>query len=129
MTKDLALVVDAEIVASEAPMDRHFDDFHIAGFTYHDGVDVFSELKIGTMLTLLAEPDNRYDNFAVAIYYREHKLGYIPKGKNKYIGKFLNFGHADLFDVKINRISPEEHPEHQIGIVVKIKNVNHKKGA
>jgi hypothetical protein len=24
--------------------------------------------------------------------------------------------------MKINRISPEEHPEHQIGVVVKIKN-------
>ena len=102
-------------------MDRHFDDFHIAGFTYHDGVDVFNELKIGTELTFIAEPENKYDSYAVAIYFGKSKLGYIPHGKNKYISKFLNFGHTGLFDVKINRISPEEHPEHQISVVVKIK--------
>jgi len=122
MAKDSTPVADAETEA----MDRHFDDFHIAGFTYHDGVDVFDELKIGTALTLVAEPDNRYDNFAVALYYRGHKLGYIPRGKNKFIGKFLNFGHTELFDVKINRISPEEHPERQVSVVVKIRNINPK---
>jgi hypothetical protein len=122
MTKDLALVTEAEIVVTEmSPLDRHFDDFHIAGFTYHDGVDVFNELKIGTDLALVAEPENKYDNYAVAVYFHEHKLGYVPRGKNKYISKFLNFGHTDIFDIKVNRISPEEHPEHQIGVVVKIK--------
>ena len=25
--------------------DRHFSDFHIAGFTYYDGIDVFNDLK------------------------------------------------------------------------------------
>jgi hypothetical protein len=127
MTKDLALVEDAEVVPNEMPhMDRYFDDFHIAGFTYHDGVDVFSELKIGAELTLAAEPENKYDTYAVAVFYHNHKLGYIPRGKNKYISKFLNFGHTGLFDIKINRVSPEEHPEHQIGVVVKIKDKTEK---
>jgi hypothetical protein len=127
MTKDLTLVEDAEIAIIEEPMDKHFDNFHIAGFTYHDGVDVFNELKIGTELVLIAEPDNKYDCYAVAIYFNGHKLGYIPKGRNKYISKFLNFGHTNLFEIKINRISPEEHPEHQIGIVVKIKDISKSK--
>jgi hypothetical protein len=124
MKKDLVPVVDAEIIVDEeaAVMDKHFDNFHIAGFTYHDGVDVFGELKIGTELNMIVEPDNKYDAYAVAIYFKEHKLGYIPRGNNKYISKFLNFGHTDLFEMKVNRISPEEHPEHQIGVVVKIKN-------
>ena len=26
--------------------DRHFSTFHIAGFTYYNGVDVFENLKI-----------------------------------------------------------------------------------
>jgi hypothetical protein len=120
MTKALD---DTNIVPpdSEMVMDKHFDNFNIAGFTYHDGVDVFSELKIGTELILKVEPDNKHDTFAVAIYYKTHKLGYIPRGKNTMISKFLNFGHTNLFDIKINRVSPEEHPEQQIGVIVKIK--------
>ncbi len=114
---------DAQIEYLPEPtpsMDRYFEDFHIAGFVYYDGVEVFNELKIGTELTLIVEPQNKYDIFAVAIYYQNHKLGYIPRSHNKYISKFLNLGHKDIFEVKINRISPEENPENQIGVVIKI---------
>ncbi|MDR2509255.1 MAG: HIRAN domain-containing protein [Spirochaetaceae bacterium] len=117
---------EALAIEEAAQMDRHFNDFHVAGFTYYDGVDVFAELKIGTELAFAAEPQNKYDNCAVAIYYKNYKLGYIPHGKNKYISKFLNFGHSGLFEVKINRISPEEHPEQQISVVVKIKDITQK---
>ncbi|MDR3245998.1 MAG: HIRAN domain-containing protein, partial [Prevotellaceae bacterium] len=69
--------------------DRHFANFHIAGFTYYDGVDVFYELRIGTKLILKAEPTNQFDAYAVAIYYNDTKLGYVPREKNKEISKFL----------------------------------------
>jgi hypothetical protein len=102
-------------------LDRHYDNFNIAGFTYYDGVDVFNELKIGSELHFVVEPENKFDESAVAIYFRESKLGYVPQNKNKYISKFLYFGHVDLFEVKINKISPIDHPEQQVSVVVKIK--------
>jgi hypothetical protein len=111
---------DDEPNSETIEIDRHFDNFNIAGFTYHDGVDVFDELKIGVPLSLVPEPNNSHDAYAVAIYYKDHKLGYVPKDRNKFISKFLNFGHTDLFEVKINRVSPEDHPEQQIGVVVRI---------
>jgi hypothetical protein len=40
----------------------------MAGFTYCDGIEVFSNLKIGSPLTLKAEPENKYDPSAVAIF-------------------------------------------------------------
>ena len=101
-------------------MNNYFANFNIAGFMYYDGVDVFQELKIGTELKLVPEPENKHDEYAVALYYGEHKLGFIPRGTNREIGKLLHFGY-DAFTVKINRISPEEHPNNQIGVVVKVK--------
>jgi len=101
--------------------DRHFANFHIAGFTYHNGVDVFELLKIGTKLSLKAEPKNRFDPNAVAIYYRENKLGFVPKSENEMLRKFLNLGYSDIFEVKISQVSPDEHPERQIRVVVRIK--------
>ena len=41
--------------------DKYYSNFHIAGFTYYNGVDVFDKLKIGVKLRLKAEPKNRYD--------------------------------------------------------------------
>jgi len=101
--------------------DRHFATFHIAGFTYYNGVDVFENLKIGTELLLKAEPENRFDPNAVAIYYQEEKLGFVPRGENQMLCKFLNLGYFDLFEVKISQVSPETHPEKQIRVVVRIK--------
>ena len=104
--------------------DRHFSSFHIAGFTYYDGVDVFENLKIGTPLLLKAEPENRYDPNAVAIYFQKNKLGFVPRTENEALSKFLNLGYSDLFEVKINQISPEEHPERQVRVVVRINKRN-----
>ena len=101
--------------------DRHFSTFHIAGFTYYNGVDVFENLKIGKELLLKAEPENPFDPNAVAIYYEKEKLGFIPKDENELIRKFLNLGHTELFEVKINQVSPDAYPEKQIRVVVRIK--------
>jgi hypothetical protein len=104
--------------------DRHFANFHIAGFTYYNGVDVFENLKIGTKLTLQAEPENAFDPNAIAIYYENDKLGFVPRGENELIRKFLNLGYTNMFEVKINQISPESHPEKQVRVVVRINEHN-----
>jgi len=100
--------------------ERYFTNFHIAGFTFYDGIDVFQQLTIGAILTLKAEPENKFDPYAVAIYFNETKLGYIPKKKNEEISKFLNLGYSQLFEAHINRITADTHPEEQIGVVVRI---------
>ena len=99
---------------------QFYASFHIAGFTYWNGIEVFDLLKIGAKLHLEAEPTNGYDPNAVKILFKETMLGYIPRDNNGDISKFLRLGHIDLFDIRINRITPESHPEKQINIVVRI---------
>jgi hypothetical protein len=106
--------------------DRNILTCNIAGFTYYDGIDVINELTIGDHLTLVAEPENKFDPYAVAIYYNATKLGFVPSGENKLINQFLQLGYTDLFEVRINRISPESHPEKQIGILLRIKKIEGK---
>ena len=103
---------------------KHFADFHIAGFTYYNGVDVFENFKIGTQLALKAEPENRFDPNAVAIYYKEEKIGFVPKTENEMLSKFLNLGYSDLFEANISQISPNSHPEKQIWVLVRLKAKN-----
>ena len=100
--------------------DRHFANYYIAGFTYYDGVDVFEDLKIGAQLVFKREPENAYDPNAVAIYYGEHKLGFVPRDENETLKKFLDLGYSDLFEVKISQVSPDANPEKQVRVVVRI---------
>lgn len=99
---------------------RHYLNFDIAGFSYWEGCEVFSKLKMGTQLRFEREDNKKFDPYAVAIYYKEFKLGYIPRGENNHISKFLELGHTHLFEVRINRLTPDVHTEHQVGVIVYI---------
>lgn len=99
---------------------RHFTHFFIAGFTYYDGALVFNKLKIGTNLRMQREPGNRFDAKAVAIYYKDAHLGYVPRTDNDAICKILEMGH-DIFGMVVLQINPSANPENQIGVKVFVK--------
>lgn len=100
----------------------HLDNFHIAGFGYWDGCEAFEHLKVGTKLDLIREIDNAFDPYAVAIYYGEYKLGFIPRGSNHDISKYLDMGLEDIYEVRITRITPDVRPEQQVEVIIYIKN-------
>ena len=100
---------------------RHFTHFAIAGFTYYDGSMAFGELKIGSPLQLVYEPTNKYDPKAVIVKFNDFKLGYIPCGENNEISKLLEMGYTNIFDVRIQRLDPTEHPEQQVSVIVYLK--------
>ena len=102
----------------------HLANFHIAGFGYWEGCEAFEQLKIGTKLELVREADNRFDPYAVAIYYGEYKLGFIPRGSNHDISKYLDMGLDDIYEVRITRITPDVHPEQQVEVIVYINDQN-----
>ena len=64
----------------------------IAGFQYYDGEQVFSELWVGTPLLLIREQDNTYDKNAVAVHFKQYKLGFVPKADNTAIAQMLDRG-------------------------------------
>ena len=68
---------------------RYIVDFHVAGFTYYDGLDVINELSLGQPVSLIVETDNPYDSEAVVIYYKDKKIGYVPKEKNSFLSTLL----------------------------------------
>ena len=99
---------------------RNLLDCHIAGFAYYDGLEVISELKLGTPVELKAEVDNPYDPEAMVIYFAGKELGYVPQTKNGYISNLLYFGYSSIVEAKISYHNPEAHSENQFHIVIKI---------
>lgn len=96
---------------------EHLSNFSIAGFTYYEGALAFEHLKIGTKLRLELDEANKYDPRAVAIYFENKKLGFIPRSENRIFYKLLKVGFEN-FEARVQRIAPQEHPEEQLRVVV-----------
>ena len=64
----------------------------IAGFQYHQGEYFWKELTVGDKLQLRREPDNPYDENAVAIYWEGIKLGYLPRVENIVVARMMDKG-------------------------------------
>jgi hypothetical protein len=110
-----------KVIAQRIESRRHLLHCDIAGFTYWDGCMALESLKIGTQLQLVREEDNKFDPYAIAVYYQDMKLGFIPRGEKHDLSKFLEMGYEDLFEVRVNKLDLDEHPEAQVGIIVYLK--------
>ena len=100
---------------------KHFLHCNIAGFTYWDGCLAMSQLEVGTKLEMVRDEDNKHDPDAVALYFKDYKLGYIPASHNEIISQLIDMGHGGIFDVYVNRVSKDAHPESQVHINIYIK--------
>lgn len=106
-------------------------DCHLAGRKYHDVDEVWDELKVGTVLRMERDKENRYDANAVAVIYErkdrkgvvedEFLIGYIPRNNNEMIANFLEMGWNDIFECRISKINPDTHPEEQVYLTIKIR--------
>ena len=100
-------------------------DCHLAGRMYHDADEVWNDLKVGTILKLERDKDNRHDVNAVMVVYEkdgeEYKIGYIPRGENETLANLLEMGWNNIFECRICKINEEAHPERQVHLTIKIK--------
>ena len=81
-------------------------------------------MKVGTILKLERDKENRFDPYAVMVVFKkkdeEYLLGYIPRGENETISNLLEMGWASIFECRISKIEPEVHSEEQIHLAIKI---------
>ena len=66
----------------------------LAGFRHHRAAGIWPFLKPGLELRLRREAWNHHDPQAVAVYYRQEKLGYLPRTDNASIARWLDQGRA-----------------------------------
>ena len=98
---------------------------NVAGFSHYAGCVVFNELKIGTPLHLVREDENPHDHDAVAIFYGDTHIGYVPSSKNDQLATMLDLGYGDIFEVYVQGLDPMAHPENQVQIGIFIKAKDH----
>lgn len=94
---------------------------NVAAFSYYKGEEVIGLLKAGKKIRLVREKENKYDKQAVAVFFGDTHIGYIPRQQNEALSKLLDMGYADIFETSINRVDTNVHPEQQVQIVIYLK--------
>ena len=99
--------------------------FTIAGVKFHQYKEALATggLTVNSHLTLVPEPENQYDNTAVAIYWEGYKLGYIPAKGNEDVKKRLVDKGVEGVICFILECNTEDTPWNMFKIIVEIPNV------
>jgi hypothetical protein len=79
-------------------------------------VDLKDMLRSGDDLTLGRDHDNAYDFFAVGVFWKGVKLGYLPSTENIVIANLLDSGVS--MHVYIGKVDLQASPQHALSVVV-----------
>ena len=80
----------------------------LAGFQFHEGRQLWDQLKVGDPLTLVREPANPHDARAVRIEWNGHMLGYVPRADNDAVARQLDRGNK--LEARIVRLTKHRDP-------------------
>ena len=64
----------------------------VAGTSFRKLDKVDNELNKKVKLTMKREADNKFDNFAIALWFNQTKVGYVPREKNEVIARLMDAG-------------------------------------
>ena len=101
------LAGDSTVLIQESP---------IAGFQFHRGNAIWPSLCVGEKLSLVRESFNEHDRDAVAVYFNNEKLGFVPRQENRAIAQMLDRG--ENLEARIASAMDEEDPWRRIGISI-----------
>lgn len=82
-------------------------DSRIAGFHHHNGHKVYYQMQSGDPLSAVREPTNKYDANAIALYWQQVKIGYVPKVNNRALAKLIDEGKR--IEVRVSEFEDEEY--------------------
>ncbi|WP_296636134.1 MULTISPECIES: HIRAN domain-containing protein [unclassified Thiobacillus] len=82
-SQPLCAEVTAHILLQDSPL---------AGFQYHAGRALWSQMRVGDALALVREPDNSHDTRAVRVEWQGHMIGYVPRRENADVARLLDRG-------------------------------------
>ncbi|GAB4447266.1 MAG: HIRAN domain-containing protein [Anaerolineae bacterium] len=88
----------------------------LAGFQYYDGEAIWSQLALEERLELRREAANQYDEFAIEVWWRGRKLGYLPRGENETIAAMMDRG--ETFFGRISRLRDGKNPWERLELQV-----------
>lgn len=82
-------------------------DIVVAGTTHIENIhSLKSKITPGTLLRMIRKPNNEYDEQAIAIYFENNHIGYVPKDLNLIISRLMDAGKE--FYAKVTDLSEKK---------------------
>ena len=94
-------------------------DAPLAGFRSHRAQALWRELRVGDRLELEREADNPHDANAVAVRWRGHKLGYVPRRENAALAWAMDRGAA--LRARISALAEHPNPARRLRFEVYVE--------
>jgi hypothetical protein len=91
----------------------------LAGFRHGEGAEVWQDLRSGDSLSLVREPGNAFDPYAVRVEWRGRKLGYVPRRDNAALAWAIDRG--ETLHARISRAEWHPNPARRIAFEVFIE--------
>lgn len=110
--------VYAKTPSSQTPHRLLLQESPLAGFQYHRAAAVWPFLREGEKLLLKREPRNPHDPYAVAVWFKNEHLGYVPRRENRTLARLLDQGIRP--ETTLIRLLEKENPWRKIRIRVEI---------
>ena len=64
----------------------------VAGTSFRNLTNIEKSLEAKAAISLKREAKNKFDEFAIALYFEKNKIGYLPKDKNEVIARLMDAG-------------------------------------
>lgn len=94
-------------------------DTAVFGYSYNDGKSILHCIKIGDKLALKRELSKPYDENAIEIYWRDKKIGYVPRVDNSVIPQMMDRGEKLTCSIPWLKLSDD--PWERIGIKIEVE--------
>ena len=91
----------------------------LAGYQYHRGPGIWPFLQPGERLILRREPANRHDPYAIAVWFRNDHLGYVPRRENQTLAQMMDRG--EQLEARITRLLEDDNPWRRIRFRIDLK--------
>ena len=80
---------------------------YVAGTGYCERIaEVLGYLQPGMQLTMRRHPENEVDDYAIGIWHKDVRIGWVPMKDNLVIARLMDAG--KLFNCKVVRVEPHE---------------------
>ena len=106
LTAKLLALINAENQQQLSPFTREIFllDIVVAGTTFCEKMDeIYTYLQPELVLRMVRHPKNEFDELAVAIYFENIKIGWVPREMNEVISRLMDAGKA--FFCRISKVS------------------------
>ena len=90
----------------------------LAGYQYHRAQGVWPFLRVGEGLRLVREPQNPHDANAIAVYFKNDRLGYVPRAENRALAVMMD--HGERFLAHVGRLTDDADPWQRVSIRIEL---------